>query len=181
MTTTLRSTIHARLGWTWRDRAGTSEVVDTSRLETRTDLTDGTGAGQADAVWHAEDAVLADGQSIDLELNALEQTLFGGTIVIPFDRIKALLIVNKSTAAGYLRVGGAADEEWYAPFGASGDTLKVMPGSPLLLANSGEGWPVDWLHAKLRLSAVGCMATFDIAILGTLGAAYGSSSTSGSP
>jgi len=180
MTTTLRSMIHARLGWTWRDHIGACEIVDNNRLEAKLELADGTNAGQADAVWHVEDATLADGQSVDLELNALEQTLFGGTIVIRFDRIKGLLVIYKGTAGDYLLVGAAPANEWHEPFGTSGNTLKVMPNSPLLLANSRDGWPIDAQHAKLRLTAVGGTAVFDIAILGTLGAAYGSSSASSS-
>jgi hypothetical protein len=180
MTTSLRSTIHARLGWTWRDRAGTTEVVDNSRLETKINLADGAGASQADAVWHAEDATLADGQWVDLELNALEQILFGAPILIRLDRVKTLLIVNKSAGAPYLRVGAAAAGEWYEPFGAPGNAVKVMPGSPVLLANARDGWSVDAQHARLRLSAVGGTVTFDIAILGTLSDTYGSSSASSS-
>ena len=178
MTTTLRSLIHARLGWTWRDRAGMSEIVDNNRLESKTDLPDGSEVGQADAVWHTEDAVLADGQWVDLKLDALEQTLFGGTIVIPFARVKAILIVHRSTAADYLLVGGATADPWYAPLGSSGDTFRVMPGSPLLLANHRDGWAIDARHARLRLAAVGGEVSFDIAILGTLVATYGSSSSS---
>lgn len=180
MTTTLRSMIHARFGWAWRDRVGTSEIVDSNRLEAKIELADGTSTGQADAVWHSEDAALADGQSVELELNALEQTLFGGTITIRFGRIKGLLIVHRIAAADYLLVGAAPANEWYEPFGSSGDTLKVMPGCPLLLASSRDGWPVDAQHARLRLRAVGGTAVFDIAILGTLDAAYGSSSAIGS-
>lgn len=179
MTTTLRSMIHTRLGWSWRDHVGTSEIVDNNRLEAKLEWTDGASTGQADAVWHIEDAALADGQSVDLELNALEQTLFGGTITIRFDRIKGLLIVHKLAGADYLLVGAALTKEWHEPFGSPGDTLKVMPGCPLLLANGRDGWPVDAQHARLRLRAVGGAAVFDMAVLGTLDAAYGSSSASG--
>jgi hypothetical protein len=176
MTTTLRSMIHARLGWTWRDCAGTSVITDSSRLEAKVELTDGSGMRQADAVWHAEDALLADGQSIDLELDGLEQTMFGGTVLIRLGQVKALLIVNKNTGAGELQLGGASANAWYEPFAADGDRLRVMPDSPLLLVNCRGGWPVDAQHALLRLTAVGGAVRFDIAILGTLEEGYGSSS-----
>jgi hypothetical protein len=96
------------------------------------------------------------------------QSLFGDLITIPLARVKAILVINKNTAGGYLLVGGAEADEWDAPFGASGDTVKVMPGSPLLLANAGEGWPVELGQSALRIAAADGNVTFDCAVLGTL-------------
>jgi len=69
-------------------------------------------------------------------------------------------------------------DEWYAPFGASGDTVKVMPDSPLLLANSRDGWDVQAGNTALKIAAAEADVTYDVAILGTL--AGGSSSSSSS-
>ncbi len=177
MTTTLRSSIKAQLAWTWDDRMGTSRITDSNRLQFDKDLPDGADADQADAVWHAEDQTLSAGQWTILELDALELSCFGDTIVIPFSKVKAILIVHRNTSAGgYLLVGGAAADEWYAPFGASGDTVKVMPDSPLLLSNSRDGWDVQFGGSALKIAAVGGDVTYDVAILGTL--AGGSSSSS---
>jgi len=171
MTTTFNSTIAAELGWTWRDHVGTAPIVDSNRLSFSKDLGDGDGTGQANAVWHAENQSLSAGQSLVLELDLLEQSLFGDLIGVPLAKVKSLLIVNKNTAgAGYLLVGGASNDPWYAPFGTPGDTLKVMPGSPLLLAHVGDGWEVGFESHALRLVAVGDSVTFDIAIIGTLAA-----------
>lgn len=179
MTTTLRSSITAGLGWTWRDRAGTSLITDSNRLDFHKSLADGADADEADAVWHLEDQTLAAGQSTTLELDSLEQTRFGGTIIVPMSKVKAILIVNKNTSqGGYLLVGGAAADEWYAPFGASGDTVKVMPDSPLLLANSRGGWDVQVGNTALKIAAAEADVTYDVAVLGTL--AGGSSSSSSS-
>jgi len=181
MTTTLRSSITAQLGWTWRDQVGTSLITDSNRLRFDKNLADGAEADQADAVWHAEDQTLSAGQSTTLELDALPQSRFGDTIMIPMAKVKAILIVNKNTAGnGYLRVGGAAVDEWYAPFGASGDTLKVMPDGPLLLANSRNGWDVPTGSTALKIAAVDGDVTYDVAILGTLAGEGGSSSSSSS-
>jgi hypothetical protein len=65
-----------------------------------------------------------------------------------------------------------------------GDTLKVMPSSPLLLANVRDGWEVDLGSEMLKIEAVGGDVLFDVAILGTTGAAAGDSSlgdSSGEP
>ena len=179
MTTTLRSAIAAQLGWTWIDQIGTSLITDSNRFQFHKELADGADADQADAIWHAEDQALGAGESVTFELDALEQTCFGDTITIPLSKVKAILIVNKNTAGdGYLLVGGAAVDEWYAPFGASGDTAKVMPDSPLLLANSRDGWDVEVGTTALKIAAVGDEAAFDVAVLGTLAGGSGSSSSS---
>jgi len=178
MTTTLRSTIDAKLAWTWNDQVGTSLITDSNRLAFDKSLTDGVDADQADAVWHVEDQTLGAGQSTTLDLDALEQSCFGDTIFIPLAKVKAILLVNKNTGgSGYLRVGGAAVDEWHAPFGAPGDTVKVMPDAPLLLANPRDGWDVALGSSALGLAAVGDDVTYDVAILGTLAGESGSSSS----
>lgn len=172
MITTLDSMIGAELGWTWRDRLGTSSVVDSNRHLFSKRLTDGAAAGQANAVWHLEDQTLALGQSLLLELDRLEQSLFGDTITIRLASVKAILIVNQNTASpGYLLVGGAPTAPWHAPFGAAAHTIKVMPGCPLLLANVGSGWPIEADAHLLQLQAAAEPVVFQIAVLGTLAAA----------
>jgi len=169
MTTVLDSTMIAKLGWTWRDHVETGPIVDSNVLLFDRDLADGDGSGQANAVWHAEEQTLAAGDSLTLELDLLVQPLFGDLVTIPLAKVKAILIVNKSTSGGgYLVVGGAPSDPWYAPFGAPEDTVKVMPDSPLLLAHVGDGWEVGLENHALRITAVGTSAVFDIAILGTL-------------
>ena len=94
-------------------------------------------------------------------------------------RVKAILIVNKNAAGiAFLLVGAAGADEFSAPFGMLGDTVKVMPASPLLLANLGEGWSVEPGHEVLMFQAIGGEVVFDIAILGTASEG-GSDSSSG--
>lgn len=177
MTTNLQSTIAARLGWTWRDHVGEAVVVDSNRLSFVKNLADGPATDQADAIWHAEGQTLAAGQSTILPLQALEQTLFGDTITIAMVQIKAIQIVNRSTDAGYLLVGGATANAWYAPFGSPADTIKVMPDSPLLLINARDGWSVGYGYNALKIAAVGDAVTYDVAVLGVLADSGGSSSS----
>ena len=179
MTTTLKSTLSAQLGWTWRDVAGTLVVIDSNRLAFDADLADGAGSAEADAIWHAADQTLLAGQAMTLELDALAQSIFGDIITIPLAKVKAILIVNKNGGqSGSLVVGGAAANAWSAPFGTPGDTVCVMPGSPLVLANLCDGWDVPPGSHALRLEAVGQPVTFDVAILGVLAGVEGSSSGS---
>jgi len=180
MTTSLRSTIIGQLGWTWRDHVSTAPITDNNRLQSIQSLANGTGANQADAVWHAEDQSLAGGASTTLELDALEKELFGQTIFVSLLTVRALLLVNtNSSGDGYLLVGGAAGDPWYAPFGSAGDTVKVMPGGLLLLANPGAGWDVQVGASDLKIAAVDEAVGYDVAILGTTTPGGSSSSSSG--
>jgi hypothetical protein len=136
MTTALRTALEAKIGWTWRDTIGTSVIVDSNRLSFGRELLDGALDAQADAVWHLEGQVVARDESFLLPLDALEQSLFGDTILIPMRRIKAILIVNRNTSgSAHLVVGGAPSDPWSAPFGTLGGTIRVMPDSPLLLTH----------------------------------------------
>jgi hypothetical protein len=175
MLTTLESVIHAELGWTWRDHVGTAPIVDSNHHQFSKRLSDGEAAGQANAIWHVEDQKLLAGQALMLRLDLLEQPLFGDIVTIPMAKIKVIEIVHKdSSETGILVVGGAPAAPWYAPFGAASHTIKVMPGSPLLLANAGTGWDVGINSYALQIQAIGGAATFDIAILGTLLHSYSS-------
>lgn len=178
MTTNLQSAISAQLGWTWRDHVDVAPIVDSNRLLFSKRFTDGDGADQTDVVWHAEQQSLLAGESTTLEFDLLRKTLFGDTIIIPLVSVKALLVVNANTSgSGHLLVGGSVTDEWYAPFGSQGDSVKVMPDSPLLLANSRNGWDVTFGSSALKITAVGDNAVFDVAVLGVLAGTSGSSSS----
>jgi hypothetical protein len=167
MTASLRSNIWAQLGWTWSDHVETAPVTDSNRHQFRTELGDGNGANQAEAVWHAEGETLTSGASTTLDLEALSVSLFGDTLTISLVGVRALSIVNYAASDGYLLVGDAAADAWYAPLGTADDRVKVVPGGMMLLANPQEGWPVLPGQTDLKIEAVGGDVTYDIAILGT--------------
>jgi hypothetical protein len=168
MTASLRSRIGVQLGWTWRDHVEAAPITDSNRLQFDQDLGDGDGTDQAQAIWHVEDQMLASGDSTMLDLAALPQPLFGGTLTLSLVGVRAILIVNKGTGDGFLLVGGAAADPWYAPLGAADDRVKVMPGGALLLAAPRDGWAVEPNQARLLIAASGGNVTYDIAILGSM-------------
>jgi hypothetical protein len=167
MTTSLRSTIQVQLGWTWRDVAGANVVANSNRLQLTQDLENGAGPNQADAVWDLVGASLSAGSSSTFLLDALVRNLFGDAITIALAKVKAVFVANKNTSgSGHLLLGKATTDEWYAPLGAPGDTVKIMPGAALLLTCPQAGWDVTVGARQLKLAAVGDNASFDIAIVG---------------
>jgi len=169
-----KTEIRASAGWNWSDGA-----VDSGRLDYARQLPEGNGDNQAEAVWHAEDQVLADGESTTLDLTNLTRSVLEDLHTVTFLKVRALLLVNLSTGAGELIVGGAGADEWSAPFTADGDQLRVPPDSPLLLANRQLGWDVDDSHKNLLLAASGGDVTYSVAVVGNLTASGSGSSGSG--
>jgi len=169
-----KADLRASAGWSWSDGA-----VDSGRLGYAKQLLEGNGDDQAEAVWHAENQVLPDGDSTTLDLTNLTRTVLEDLHTVTFVKVRALLLVNLSTDVGALIVGGAGADEWSAPFTADGDQIRVPPDSPLLLANRQLGWDVDDSHKNLRLAASGGDVTYSIALLGNLTADGSGSSGSG--
>jgi len=170
-----KTDVRASAGWNWSDGA-----VDSGRLDYARQLLEGNGDDQAEAVWHAEDHVLLDGHSVALDLTNLTRTVLENLHTVTFVKVRALLVVNLATGAGELIVGGAATDEWSAPFGFDGDQVRVPPDSPMLLANRQRGWDVDDSHKNLKLTASGGDVTYSIAVVGNLTASGSGSSGSGS-
>ena len=117
MTTNLRSTIHAELGWTWRDLAGSALITNSNRLRLVQDLDDGHDENQAEAVWDAADQTLAAGGSTTFELDALEREMFGDTVYVSLLTVKAILIVQPRRPA----------TSWWAARRPTSGTLRSAP------------------------------------------------------
>lgn len=178
------------LGWRWD-----SGALDDSRLDYKRQLLEGYETNQAEAVWHSENRVLADGAEETFDLTALTRTVLGNTITTTFETVKAVLIVNLTTG-GELLVGDALVNEWTSPFGREGDRVRVPADSALLLTNRRAGWDVgggayassssssssgEWSQNKnLRIAASGSEIAYSIAIVGTITPAPTPSSSSSS-
>jgi len=176
MAISLRSTILAQIGWTWNDQENDVTMTDSNKLVSSQELSSGTGTNQADCVWHEESQVLAIGESTTWELDALTKSFFGDTITIQLLTIKAILILNKTaTSGGTLVVGGASSNQWYSAFNAADNKVKIEAGGLLLMSNPGDGWAVSAGSTDLKIESTGGNVTYDVAIIGTMNAAGGSS------
>lgn len=183
-----KAEITAILGWKWDAGA-----LDDSRLDYREQLLDGYETNQAEAIWHSENRVLADGASETFDLTALTRTVLGDTITTSFDRIKGILIVNLTTG-GELLVGDALVNEWASPFGRTDDRVRVPADSALMLTNRRAGWAVgagahdssssssssgeESQNKNLKIEADGSEVSYSIAIVGTTTAPPAASSSS---
>lgn len=178
MAKTLDAIIKASLGWTYTDDPGGDGLLfrDSNEQPYKESLTSGQDANEADTVWHDE-RTLASGASETLDLENLIWDLLGNTVYQTLSRVKAILIVNESTADS-LRVGNAASNAWVGPFGAAAHTVEVPPDSPLLLVNLQDGWQVNATSSDLKIANTGAGSiTYQIVILG-VGPLTSSSSSS---
>jgi len=175
MADTFKAQIQASFGWEWK--AANDNPADNHRIYYAETLTDGADEHEGEAIWWEEGTELSEGATRTLDLTALTRTIFGDTLTTTLVRLKGILIIVTSED-GQLLVGGAAANEFYYCFGASGDRVYCPADSVLCLTARRCGWMVDASHKNLKLAALDGDVTYSIAILGTLSACMGSCSTS---
>lgn len=132
-------------------------------------LASGTGAGQADRIYHAQ-RTLAASATEDLDLAGVLLDVFGAQIT--FAKIKGMVVSAAAGNANNVVLGAAATNPWTALLGATG-TLVVRPGAVIGLAAGAAdaaGYAVvattgDLL--KVANSAGGSSVTYDIVLVGT--------------
>jgi hypothetical protein len=171
MADTLAVDLKASVTWLFSEGLDLSTVSDNAKLEYALSTADGTGADQADKLWHDQRTVNATSND-DLDLTALTNVLFGSTVTVNFVKVKAILIVNTSTTSGQvLRLGGAgAGLAFATPFnGSATAVVEVGADSCLMLMNKKDGWTVTPTTGDiLRIANPNAAAvTYKIAIIGT--------------
>jgi len=114
------------INWTLTKVLDLSSPRDAQNLVRGPTFANGTGANQADAIWH-DVRTLADAGNETLDLTAQTDPL--GT-AITMTKLKALYIKNKSADAGLI-VGAAVATPVAILVGAT-DTLKIPPGGEFL-------------------------------------------------
>lgn len=129
-------------------------------------LDNGTGANQADQVWH-DTRTLTTGANETLDLNGGLTNALGASVT--FTKVKQLYIRNKGTTALTIGNAGGGVNAWATPFGAATHTIKVQPGGELnLIAPDAAGFAVtpgtgDLLKIE---NAAGASCDYDIVIIG---------------
>lgn len=139
---------------------------DPLRISKILNLTNGTGAGKAQQVFH-DQRTLEGGASEDLDLSGGFDNAFGESV--SFTDIKALYIEAASTNTDDLLVGGATANGFATMFGESTDKLVLKPGGAVLLfAPGADGYAVTADTGDLLKVADGGAggATYDIVVIG---------------
>jgi hypothetical protein len=133
----------------------------------RLDYEDGTGAGQANALFTDTRTLTASAtENIDLA-GSLEDALGNA---VAFTAVKAIRIRASAANTNSVIVGGAASNAFLGPFGDATDTVAVKPGGVFVIGDgSATGWAVtagtgDIL--KVANSAAGTAVTYTIEIIG---------------
>lgn len=127
-------------------------------------LTDGTGSGKADLLFH-DTRTLGAGANEELDLCGTLTDAFGTTLT--YIKVKLLIFNNPSTTQT-ITIGGAAANDFQGPFGDPTDTIAVGPGAfAVLIAD-----PVGYTAAagtddKLQvLNSAGSAVDYDVIIVG---------------
>lgn len=128
---------------------------------------DGTGAGQANAVF-ADRRTLAASGSESLDLAGSLTDALGATITLA--KVRALLIEADAGNTNTLVVGGAAENAFAALFGDASDKLVIRPGGLILaVAPDATGYAVTASTGDLLQIAnggSGSAVTYDVTVIG---------------
>lgn len=128
-------------------------------------LASGTGAGQADKIWHDE-RTLAASTSENLDLVGSLVDAFGATLT--FARVRGLVVYASPANTNNVLVGGAAANAFVNWVGDATDVVAVRPGGLLtLFAPDATAYAVgtgDQL--KIANSGAGTSVTYDIVVIG---------------
>lgn len=130
-------------------------------------LTSGTGADQADRIWHDQRTLTASSTE-NLDLAGVLTDSFGATVT--FARVKLLWIYAAAGNTNNVIVGGEATNGWATWVGAAAHTVTIRPGGLMFLAapdatayavTAGTG---DLL--KIANSGGGSSVTYDVIVIG---------------
>lgn len=103
-------------------------------------LASGTGAAQADLIFHDKRTIAATTND-DLDLAGSLTDACGATLT--FAKVKLIYIENPSGNDGDVVVGAAASNQFVGPLGGATHTIAIKPGGCLLLASPvNAGWTV---------------------------------------
>lgn len=88
-------------------------------------ISNGTGADQADILWH-DQRTLAASTSEDLDLSGSLTDSFGTTVALA--RVKAIIVAAASANGGLIQVGGASSNQFINWVANSSDIIQVRAG-----------------------------------------------------
>lgn len=140
-----------------------TSVLDSLTKQVDKSFANGTGANQAQHVWH-DKRTLNAGASDNLDLTSLANA-FGN---LTLSKVKAIFVNILTTTSNYrLNIGGASTNAWSAFVADATDKVVVGAGSPFLWVSLVDGGTVDSTHKVLKIENPSAGAVqYEIWILG---------------
>lgn len=164
---TLSTKIVTSLVATLTDALDLSTATDPLSYTKRTTLTSGTGANQADMLWHDTRTVTASSNE-DLDLAGVLVNALGDTQT--FARVKVLMVSAAAANTNTVNVTSKATNGVPGLFLALGDGIVVRPGGMFLwTASDATGAVVTAATGDLlnvANSGAGSSVTYDVVIIG---------------
>ena len=144
-----------------------STTINTLGFTRQFNLATGTGAGQADKIWHDERTLTASSVE-DLDLAGSLVDAFGTTLT--FARVKGVVVYANPANTNNVVLGNVTNGI-VAWFGAATHTISVRPGGVFaILATDATTYTVtpgtaDLLH--VANSGAGTSVTYDVVVVGS--------------
>lgn len=139
-----------------------NSITDSTRVELRARLTNGTGAGQANAYWR-DSVAIAAGATASIDLRNLSMEFFAATGSIGMASVKQLVVVNRSTAAT-LAVGVSATNRWTA---LAAGSITVGASGVFYASYTGTGYATTTTDKVLAITNNGAAsATVEVYVAG---------------
>ena len=130
-------------------------------------IANGTGANQADIMWH-DQRTLAASTSEDLDLSGVLTDSFGVSVALA--RVKAIIVSAASANGGLIQVGGASSNQFINWVANASDIIQIRAGGfMLLVAPDATAYAVTATTGdllKIANTDGAAAGTYDIYIIG---------------
>jgi hypothetical protein len=121
-------------------------TTQTADIYEQFSLSNGSGTGQANCMWHSEISVESD-TSQEFNLQALAYSVLGVSGTRYFWKIKSVYVHNTSDLST-VTAFDTTDNPWLAVYGAP----VTLPPGDLVYAFSGDGWEVTSTSKVIKLT-----------------------------
>ena len=119
----------------WADDLNTTTVTDTATTNLAFALADGDGDDEADG-YYKDVITVAASATASVDLRSLPLNIMGGSGTLSLAKVKALLIVNRSTTAS-LTVNGTTSNRWTA---LSAGAMTLGPEGVMYVTHVNAGY-----------------------------------------
>jgi len=181
MTTSLTLTSDLKFTWEFQNILDLATARDQNHLRQNDQIADGTGADQADQIWHDRRRLTPSTASDLLDLAGSLTNVFGQTVT--FATVRGIMIINKGvpdaspatawtvTSGEDIDVGGAAANPFTSLFdGSATAKVTIRSGGTMIFVAPADGYAVTAGSAdilQIALDGAGADVEYDIVIWGT--------------